>query len=226
MACPRASEFVAFEVAGPSHPYLPLICCPLWFPIDLSSSEDTLQRSVEMRRGFKTMEPLFYSARKSSSTQGTLEVGKGGLPPLLSKRAIRNSGGKPPFPTTNMLPSLVSHKALELGSHLVFGILHLSPPVPLLRWAADLYRGLAVVLLFVFLPPPVQRFYHQLAYTVGRRLVIPDLLRCSPCREIRQRFRGFCPFVLRHLSSTLRDGPIAKELQGATSSLLGIPLPA
>ena len=43
-------------------------------------------------------------------------VGKGGLPPLLQSARIRKSGGKPPFPTTNMLPSLVSHKALELGS--------------------------------------------------------------------------------------------------------------
>ena len=53
---------------------------------------------------------------KSSSFRRRLEVGKGGLPPLLSKRAIRKSGGKPPFPTSTILPALVSHKTLEFGT--------------------------------------------------------------------------------------------------------------
>src|SRR6185503_12052458 len=44
------------------------------------------------------------------------EVGKGGLPPATSERAIRKSGGKPPFPTSSMLSSLASHNALEVGA--------------------------------------------------------------------------------------------------------------
>ena len=103
MACPRYFQSARFGRAGASHPSLPLKCYLLWSSIKLLSSELLFPASSRV-------------ISKSSSTQGTLEVGKGGLPPLLSKRAIRKSGGKPPFPTSNMLPSLVFHKALEFGT--------------------------------------------------------------------------------------------------------------
>jgi len=41
------------------------------------------------------------------------------MPPLLSKHAIRKSGGKPPFPTSTILLALVSHEALEFGTLIV-----------------------------------------------------------------------------------------------------------
>jgi hypothetical protein len=39
---------------------------------------------------------------------------KGWLAPANSKRTIQESGGKPPFPTSNMLRSLVPIKLLRL----------------------------------------------------------------------------------------------------------------
>ena len=98
MACPRYFQSTRFGRAGASRPSLPLQFYLLWFPIKLLSSE------------------LLLPASKSSSFRRRLEVGKGGLPPLLSKHAIRKSGGKPPFLTSTILLALVSHRALELGT--------------------------------------------------------------------------------------------------------------
>ena len=64
------------------------------------TSNMTFSPSIKLER-----KASFPPSSSPSSVQGTLEVGKGGLPP--EKRAIEERGQ--PFPTSNMPPSLVSH---------------------------------------------------------------------------------------------------------------------